>query len=63
MLCDGKPLEIVVSQVVPGDVVVLSADDLIPVDGRVLEFTSTRCLTAGLALVQRGVRRAQIYDR
>ena len=37
VLRDGKPLEIVVNQVVPGDVVVLSAGDLIPADGRVLE--------------------------
>ena len=37
VLRDGKPLEILVSQVVPGDVVLLSAGDLIPADGRVLE--------------------------
>jgi Mg2+-importing ATPase len=37
VLRDGKPLEIMVSQVVPGDVVLLSAGDLIPADGRVLE--------------------------
>ena len=37
VLRDGKPLEIMISQVVPGDVVVLSAGDLIPADGRVLE--------------------------
>ncbi len=34
---DGKLLEIAVTDVVPGDVVVLSAGDLIPADGRVLE--------------------------
>jgi len=34
---DGKPLEVAVSQVVPGDVVLLAAGDLIPADGRVLE--------------------------
>lgn len=34
---DGKPLEVSVAQVVPGDVVLLSAGDLIPADGRVLE--------------------------
>ena len=34
---DGKPLEVAVTQVVPGDVVLLSAGDLIPADGRVLE--------------------------
>jgi Mg2+-importing ATPase len=34
---DGKPLEIAVTEVVPGDVVLLSAGDLIPADGRVLE--------------------------
>jgi Mg2+-importing ATPase len=34
---DGKPLEVPVTEVVPGDVVLLSAGDLIPADGRVLE--------------------------
>jgi Mg2+-importing ATPase len=34
---DGKPLEVSVTEVVPGDVVLLSAGDLIPADGRVLE--------------------------
>jgi len=34
---DGKPLEVAVTQVVPGDVVLLSAGNLIPADGRVLE--------------------------
>ena len=34
---DGKSLEVAVTQVVPGDVVLLSAGDLIPADGRVLE--------------------------
>ena len=34
---DGKPLEIALAEVVPGDVVLLSAGDLIPADGRVLE--------------------------
>ncbi|HUX62957.1 magnesium-translocating P-type ATPase [Sulfuricella sp.] len=37
VLRDGKPLEVAVIQVVPGDVVLLSAGDLIPADGRVLE--------------------------
>jgi len=34
---DGKPSEIPAPQVVPGDIVLLSAGDLIPADGRVLE--------------------------
>jgi P-type Mg2+ transporter len=34
---DGLPIEIAVSAVVPGDLVVLSAGDMIPADGRVLE--------------------------
>ena len=34
---DGKPLDVAVAEVVPGDVVLLSAGDLIPADGRVLE--------------------------
>ena len=34
---DGKPLEVPVTEVVPGDVVLLSAGDLIPADGRVFE--------------------------
>ena len=54
VLRDGKPLEIVVSQMVHGDVVVRPAGDLIPADGRILTFASTRCLSAGLALVQWG---------
>lgn len=37
VLRDGKPLEISVTGVVPGDVVLLSAGDLIPADGSVLE--------------------------
>ena len=37
VLRDGKPLEVPVIEVVPGDVVLLSAGDLIPADGRVLE--------------------------
>ena len=37
VLRDGKPLEVPVTGVVPGDVVLLSAGDLIPADGRVLE--------------------------
>ena len=34
---DGKPIEIPVADVVPGDLVVLSAGDMIPADGKVLE--------------------------
>jgi len=34
---DGKRLEVPVAEVVPGDLVVLAAGDLIPADGRVLE--------------------------
>ena len=34
---DNRPVELPVFQIVPGDVVVLSAGDLIPADGRVLE--------------------------
>jgi Mg2+-importing ATPase len=34
---NGEPLEVAVSEVVPGDIVLLSAGDLIPADGRVLE--------------------------
>jgi len=37
VLRDGKPIEIAVAEVVPGDLVVLSAGDMIPADGRVLE--------------------------
>jgi Mg2+-importing ATPase len=37
VLRDGKPLEVSVTGVVPGDVVLLSAGDLIPADGKVLE--------------------------
>jgi P-type Mg2+ transporter len=37
VLRDGKPLEVAVTEVVPGDVVLLSAGDLIAADGRVLE--------------------------
>ena len=34
---DGKPLELPVTNVVPGDLVVLSAGDMVPADGLVLE--------------------------
>ncbi len=34
---DGKQFEVPVAEVVPGDLVVLSAGDMIPADGRVLE--------------------------
>lgn len=34
---DGKPLEVSVAEVVPGDVALLAAGDLIPADGRVIE--------------------------
>jgi P-type Mg2+ transporter len=37
VLRDGKPLEILVAELVPGDVALLTAGDLIPCDGRVLE--------------------------
>ncbi len=37
VLRDGRPQEIPVSELVPGDVVLLSAGDLVPADGRVLE--------------------------
>ncbi len=34
---DGQPVNVPVKEVVPGDVVLLSAGDLVPADGRVLE--------------------------
>ncbi len=37
LIRDGKPLETLVSEVVPGDLAVLSAGDMIPADGLVLE--------------------------
>ncbi|MCC6942038.1 MAG: magnesium-translocating P-type ATPase [Novosphingobium sp.] len=37
VLRDGQPLEIAVTEVVPGDIALLAAGDLIPADGRVLE--------------------------
>jgi P-type Mg2+ transporter len=37
VLRDGNPLEIPIAQLVPGDVALLTAGDLIPCDGRVLE--------------------------
>jgi Mg2+-importing ATPase len=46
---DGKPCEVPVSDVVPGDVVMLCAGDLVPADGRVLDsrdfFVSQALLT------------------
>ena len=37
VLRDGKPVEIPLAELVPGDVALLSAGDMIPCDGRVLE--------------------------
>jgi P-type Mg2+ transporter len=37
VLRDGKPVEIPIAELVPGDVALLTAGDLIPCDGRVLE--------------------------
>ncbi|MES2236236.1 MAG: magnesium-translocating P-type ATPase [Pseudomonadota bacterium] len=37
VLRDGQPMEIAVTTVVPGDIALLAAGDLIPADGRVLE--------------------------
>ena len=37
VICDGKPTDIAISKVVPSDVVLLSAGDLIPADGVVFE--------------------------
>ena len=37
VLRDGVPIEVPVEQVVPGDVVILNAGDIIPGDGRILE--------------------------
>ena len=34
VLRDGKPLEVAVTEVVPGDIVLLSAGDMIPADGK-----------------------------
>jgi len=47
---DGQLLEVAVTEVVPGDVALLSAGDLIPADGRVLEardFFVTQALLTG----------------
>ncbi len=40
VLRDGRPVEVPFEQVVPGDVVLLHAGDIIPGDGRVLEETN-----------------------
>ena len=37
LLRDGRPLELPLAEMVPGDVVLLAAGDLVPCDGRVLE--------------------------
>ncbi|ARO87507.1 magnesium-translocating P-type ATPase [Nitrosospira lacus] len=37
VLRDGNPMEVTVTEIVPGDVVLLAAGDLIPADGSVLE--------------------------
>ncbi len=37
VLRDGKPIEIAVTEVVPGDLVALSAGDMVPADGLLLE--------------------------
>ncbi|MDQ5987035.1 MAG: Magnesium-transporting ATPase, P-type 1 [Syntrophus sp. SKADARSKE-3] len=37
VLRDGKPLDILLAEMVPGDVTLLKAGDLVPCDGRILE--------------------------
>jgi Mg2+-importing ATPase len=47
VLRDGNSIEIPLAELVPGDVALLTAGDLIPCDGRVLEAKDFNCLTAG----------------
>jgi Mg2+-importing ATPase len=50
VLREGKTLEIPLAEMVPGDVTILSAGDLVPCDGRVLEakdFFITQALLTG----------------
>ena len=42
VLRDGRTIEIPVEQIVPGDVVVLNAGDVVPADGRILKTASVR---------------------
>lgn len=51
VLRDGEPLEVAVTEIVPGDIVLLSAGDMVPADGFVLEahdlFIKQAILTGG----------------
>jgi Mg2+-importing ATPase len=58
-LRDGRSLEVPVSELVPGDVVLLAAGDLVPADGRLLEakdfFVSQSLLTGEPYPVEKAV--------
>jgi magnesium-transporting ATPase (P-type) len=60
VLRDGQPAEIPVEQVVPGDLVLLNAGDVIPGDGRILEakdlFVNEAALTGETFPVEKGGR-------
>lgn len=45
---DGVELEIPSAEVVPGDIVILEAGDLIPADGRIVESASLQCEESAL---------------
>ncbi len=47
-LRDGEAVRIATSSLVPGDIVLLEAGDMIPADGRILECSSLKCDEASL---------------
>ena len=67
VLRDGKPVEIPIAELVPGDVALLAAGDLIPCDGRVLEakdfFVNQALLTGEPYPVRKGRGRITGRDR
>lgn len=48
VLRDGKKIDVLVSELVPGDIVYLEAGDFVPADGRIIESNSLRCIEASL---------------
>lgn len=65
VLRDGKKKEIFIDEVVPGDVVLLSAGDIIPADGVILEakdfFVNEAILTGETFPVEKGIGNNRVF--